>query len=338
MIAITLSLVLTLGVIEIFSSSKQTNRTQSALGNLQENARFALDLLSYDIRMAGNIGCNRTATVTNIKANTNLDDIGNGIQGYEYHDSIDTLPAKLLIDDSSSISKNPGDANVVKGTDTIVIRYASPNTLDVASATANSVTLSVASTISTGDPLIISDCTSADIFIANNDVGVDKTINLATGQTFSKIYGSDAEVAPLKYAAYYIRKFRGDDHITRNNLYRSVVTKRDILDKDNIDPDPLLEGVEDMQILYGDDLNGDGSSIRYVSADYAPPVGSTEKPLDMSRVTSIRLSMLFSTIDNNLATGTQNYWFNGELKSKESSDKKLYRGFTTTIKLRNKGL
>lgn len=330
MIAITLSLVLTLGVIQIFSSSKQTNRTQSALGGIQENARFALDTLSYDLRMAGNIGCNRSAAVSNIKADTNLDDIGGGIQGYEYGDA---LPAVLLRDDTGSSSKNPNKTNdiktIVSGTDAIVIRYASPSAIDVASATKTSVTLAAApGDISAGEPLIISDCQNADIFIAAEIDG--NTIKLADKIEFSKIYGKDAEVAPLKYSAYYIREYKDDDNIIRSNLYKSTVTKHD-----NIETDPLLEGVEDLQILYGEDISaaGDGSNIRYVAAGTAN--------LDMKRVTSLRISLLFSTIDNNLTSSDQNYWFNGELLKVERADntsKKLYRGFTTTIKLRNQGI
>jgi type IV pilus assembly protein PilW len=325
MIAITLSLVLTLGVIEIFSSSKQTNRTQSALGNLQENARFALDMLSYDIRMAGNIGCNRTAAVNNLATGDNLPNIGNGIQGYEYSG----LPAVLI----TGSDKNPDSSEVVStpnNTDVIVIRYATPDTLEVASTTTvtntSSVTLTQTTSIDPGDPVIISDCTNADIFVAKTISPDKKTITLATGKAFNKSYASDAEVAPLKYVAYYIRE--GSNDI--NNLYRKVVNGvSGNLSINNAEP--LLEGVENIQIRYGETLS-DGK-IRYVAA------GTTG--LDMNRVTSIRISLLFSTIDNNLASGTQSYWFDGSLvnlATTANSNKKLYRSFTTTIKLRNQGI
>ena len=66
MVAVTLSMVLMLGIFQIFSSSKQTSRAQDALARVQENARFALDLLTHDIRMAGQLGCNNSITVSNI--------------------------------------------------------------------------------------------------------------------------------------------------------------------------------------------------------------------------------------------------------------------------------
>lgn len=324
MIAITLSLILTLGVIEIFSSSKQTNRTQTALGGVQENARFALDLLSYDLRMAGNIGCNRNATVTNHVA-ASLPDIGNGISGFE-ESQLGAAVFPLLINKTT-----PSKANVVDGTDLVVVRYASPNSVAIASATNNSITFTPDHDVKKGAPVIVSDCQNADIVIAdaNIDAGKQGTIKLPEEEELSKIYGADAEMAPLKYMAYYIRQ--GDNKI--NNLYTNTVIGNKDGETVVKSAEALLEGVEDFQILYGEDIDGDGSNIRYVPADTAD--------LDMSRVTSVRISLLFSTIDDGLASGDQNYWFNGELITVASADnknKKLYRGFTTTIKLRNKGI
>ena len=53
MIAMALSLLLMLGVIQIFLSSKQTYSTNSALSRVQESGRFAMEFLTQDIRNAG---------------------------------------------------------------------------------------------------------------------------------------------------------------------------------------------------------------------------------------------------------------------------------------------
>ncbi len=52
MIAMTLGLVVVLGVTTVFLGSKQGYRMQESTGRLQENARFAMDLLSREIRHA----------------------------------------------------------------------------------------------------------------------------------------------------------------------------------------------------------------------------------------------------------------------------------------------
>ncbi len=57
MIAITLSLILLAGVLQIFLSSKTTYTVQEGLSRLQENARFALGTVTQSVRMAGYPGC-----------------------------------------------------------------------------------------------------------------------------------------------------------------------------------------------------------------------------------------------------------------------------------------
>src|SRR5690554_2671094 len=57
MIAMTLGLILTLGVLQVFLGSSQTYRLSDALGKLQEDIRFSMGRLQYDARMAGHFGC-----------------------------------------------------------------------------------------------------------------------------------------------------------------------------------------------------------------------------------------------------------------------------------------
>ena len=66
MIAMLIGVVLMGGVIQIFASSKQTYRTQDELGRTQENARYAMEVLLKDIRMAGYMGCFGQTAVTDI--------------------------------------------------------------------------------------------------------------------------------------------------------------------------------------------------------------------------------------------------------------------------------
>ncbi len=57
MIALLIGAFLLGGVLQIFVSSKQTNRMQENLSRLQENGRFAMDFLARDIRRAGYRKC-----------------------------------------------------------------------------------------------------------------------------------------------------------------------------------------------------------------------------------------------------------------------------------------
>ncbi|MGE0082035.1 MAG: prepilin-type N-terminal cleavage/methylation domain-containing protein [Thiohalomonadaceae bacterium] len=53
MVAMVISLILLAGVSQIFISNRETYRIQNNLARLQENARFAIDLLRSDLSMAG---------------------------------------------------------------------------------------------------------------------------------------------------------------------------------------------------------------------------------------------------------------------------------------------
>ncbi|GMV29410.1 MAG: hypothetical protein AMXMBFR59_15350 [Rhodanobacteraceae bacterium] len=53
MVALTLGLLVSAGIVALFMATSQSNRTQSAMGRVQENGRFATGRLEADLRMAG---------------------------------------------------------------------------------------------------------------------------------------------------------------------------------------------------------------------------------------------------------------------------------------------
>ncbi|MDO9107004.1 MAG: PilW family protein [Methylovulum sp.] len=89
----------------------------------------------------------------------------------------------------------------------------------------------------------------------------------------------------------------------------------------------LVEDVENMQILYGDDANGD------FTPDYYVPFGTPG--LNMARVVSIRVSLLLRSSEN-LAAQPLPYNFNGVTITPAATDRTIRRVFTSTIALRNR--
>jgi type IV pilus assembly protein PilW len=67
MVAMTLGLVMSLALTQMFISSKDTYLSQTASANLQEDARFVLNKVAQDIRMVGTFGC--LASVTDASDN-----------------------------------------------------------------------------------------------------------------------------------------------------------------------------------------------------------------------------------------------------------------------------
>lgn len=316
MISVTLSLILIAGIFQIFSSSKQSYRVQDNLGRLQENARFAMDLLTYDIRMAGNTGCNKNANISYQVAG--LTPIGSGIQGFESTD----MPMTMLAAEGLTA------ANVIAGTDSILIKGAGGNSSDLTQAsTATTVVADINTAdgiFEVGDIAVVADCDNADIFQVTA-VNSDAVAITLTHAGLSQTYGLDAQVMPLAYSVYYINT---DDNGIRN-LYRRSIGNNAANVPAVLAAEPLIENVQDMQILYGQDINGDGTANRYVDAD--------DPLLNMAQVTSVRINLLLATSENNLAPEPQSYWFADTefIPADDSEDRHLFRSISTTISMRN---
>ncbi len=328
LIAITISVVLLAGVEKVFVSSKQTYRVQDALSRVQENARFAADFLTRNIRMAGYSGCNNLSSPVNM---VDLDKDGiadpftefttDALMGLEYSD----LPVAL----TSSVSLTA--AEVEPNTDVIILMNAAPNenvtlvgNLDVSNANIqlNSAAVGL---YQAKDVLIVSDCEDTDIFAATNVSASGSKVTIAhsntvnTGNFLSKTYGQDAVVLKLDKIAYYIgTNANGNPALFRKRLGNAsaMITEE------------LVEGIEDMQFQYGEDLNGDGVANRYVDADTAG--------INMANIVSVRFGLLVETVEDNIASAPQDYTFKGVTTT--PADRRLRRAFYTVTKLRNRGI
>lgn len=57
MVALAISAILTLGLVQIFSAQRATFNANQGLARVQENSRFAMDFLRHDMRMGSHMGC-----------------------------------------------------------------------------------------------------------------------------------------------------------------------------------------------------------------------------------------------------------------------------------------
>ena len=69
LVALVITLFLFAGMIQLFIGNRQTYRFHNALSRIQENGRFALEVLSRDVRTTGFTGCPPTNTVVNVLNN-----------------------------------------------------------------------------------------------------------------------------------------------------------------------------------------------------------------------------------------------------------------------------
>ncbi|KFI22032.1 PilW family protein [Nitrosococcus oceani] len=316
----TAGLILTTGVIQIFSSSKQSYRLQEALSRLQENGRFAVELISYEARNAGYFGCAGTETrVVNTLNNAEQFawDFSTPLQGFEATSASRWTPAL-----DATITQPLGNRDV------LTFRHTSGNLAKVEPpfmpTTSAALHITPDNGLKKSDIVMVSDCVDAAILQvtnANPDTSGTLVHNTGNGVTpgnatkdLGKRYTGKANIIQITTSTYYIRA----NPWGVPSLYR----------KENDDnPQELIEGVEDMQILYGEDTDGSQEANGYVTADNVA---------NWNNVVSLRLNFLLQTMENYLASSPQSYTFNGATIT--PSDRRLRRVFTTTLNLRNRTL
>ncbi|WP_322277468.1 PilW family protein, partial [Methylicorpusculum sp.] len=220
MISLLIGAILLGGVLQIFLSTKQTYRMQEGLSRLQENARFAMEFLTNDIRMAGYFGClSQVTSITNTLNNPTsyLINFAIPIQGSEWLTASSTWSPTV---DTSIISPLPGS-------DVITIRSASPQGVTVTSHPAGnndqgsgSADLKLSSNLDPGiqncDILVVSDCMRIAIFqvtnfnSANNNNTVHNVGGACTNPgNATKALGKNfenGEVYRAQNISYYVRQ------------------------------------------------------------------------------------------------------------------------------------
>ena len=362
MVALVISSLLIAGVIQIFIGNKATFRLQEGLGRMQENARFALDFMTQDIRQAGYLGCTRNLAnmQSSLLSPPGSFDPSTGLQGCEFTGDGGTAPGvtyDLNAVDAAPIEtdgNNDGWAgwqtstgepaldstpNVLNGSDVLRVWHAAPALAQVTGITPGTPTIISIDTnkgIGAGDFIVLSDCVAADLMqvCSTSSAGDTLTIgskesNCGVGNNLGSPTASlatNAVVTPLVASTYFIGKKSGS---TQNppSLYFASLNK----DGKTATPQELVQGVENMQILYGEDTDSDGQANIFRTANQVA---------DWRNVTTIKIGLLMSTVkevDTQAHGGdNDNYDVNGTIIKVIPEDRRPRKIFTTTIHLRNR--
>lgn len=318
MIAMSIGLFLMGGMIQMFITSKKVYKLQDSISRLQENNRFAMDFLVHDMRGVGSWGCfTNTGSVQNLlNTGTVFDNFANGITGTDNH-----------------VSTGAGDP-ILAGTDTLTLNSAAVvqdvNGVDItvqdipATPSAN-LKISANSGIVAGDILVVGDCDDASLFQVTNinaagagfDNVVHNTGNTQTpgnaSQEFVKTYNTDARFYKASFITYSIQTGSSGQPA----LFRQENAGT---------PTELIAGVENMQILYGEDTDNDGTPNRYLSAAAANNV-------NMAEVVSIKVSLLIQSVEDNQTVNPTPYTFNGVATT--PADKRIRRIVSQVVSIRN---
>lgn len=304
MVALVISVVLIASVLQVYMTGSQNYRSQEAAAQIMENGRTAIELLSRDLRLANYWKCVgwQAANLSNhLPSNQRGLYATNGASGAP--DSVRVLHAL----DETEVAVQA--AVELTGLDTST----SP-----ASVTSNPITVSDGSNFSGSELIVINDCAKGDIFQIS---GANEDTLSHDCLTCVEAYGVDATVLRVQDTQFYI----ANNDRSQPSLFRIV---------DGGNPEELIEGVEDLQLFFGEDTDSDGYANRYVTADVIDaPCEAGTNPACWRRVTSVRISLLVRSVEDNITQEPQVYSFNGSTVT--APDQRLRRVFTTVVALRN---
>jgi type IV pilus assembly protein PilW len=326
LVAMALGIFLIMGVVNVFLANKDSTQVETSLARLQENGRIALDLLVSDIQDANYIGCNSTGG--NIV--TMADDVNfTGVRGFERTSGAwsPTLPADLNTAFGGTARVGSDVLSIQQG---VRLPVTSANDI-VTTSTAVNVT-SNPTCVSQNDMVVIANCVTSHVFRVTNTPACDGT---ATNFQFDATENTPASISTNYEAGTELMQYADTEWYVRDTgrtrtalnfpvfaLYRRV---------DGVENE-MVEGVEYMQILYGQQLAG--GNLRYVAADDAS--------LDTNEIVSVRVALLmqsfepvldaddataYQVLDQSIDSAGTTFMHNG--------DQTLRRVFQTTVLLRN---
>ena len=314
LIAMVIGLFLLAGIFQVYISNKATFAFTNAIAEVQENGRFALDRMSQDLRMASEWGC----ILLDPKDTDNINNTLNAttLPGYnsEFHD----FTAKAGIEGKENTGLN--------NSDTLTIRGGRPSQANVEAPflppTSKQLVTSAVNTISIGDIVLVARCGANDLLI-DEEADIFRVVemipfnnNTQRVLTFSanksQQFENDAMVIELQTVNYFI----ADGESGEPALFRREFGNA---------PRELIEGAEDLQVLYGVDTDNDDFPNQYQTAD---------KVFSFNDVVAVRVMLLVRSVDDNVTDTPQTYTFNGVEKT--ADDRRLRQSFSATVALRNR--
>ena len=349
MIALVIGMVLLGGAVSIFISNYSVYRLESELSRMQEAGRFLIEVMSKEIRMGGFSGCASRGTIdVNVMADTPppvpfASDVA--VFGFN-DDGTNTWDPVLSVTNKIPLYDIDGDAtkDLVSGTDIINVQRADScgATLDEDTNTGQSAQFKVNAPngcdFKQYSVIMITDCTNADVFAiqSNPTSGSGKETlthsnSLNVGNFIATEYGPDSQIFKMRSNTFFVATGTATDKsgTRKSSLYQATWDPSDnntTLTTADFTIMELADGVEDLQILYGEDTGGGNLyADEYVSADTVA---------DWANIRSVRVNLLLRSEDN-ITTQSRSFTFNG-LEANTGNDNRLRMTFSTTITLRNR--
>jgi type IV pilus assembly protein PilW len=303
MVALVITLILLAGIGQIFLSSKKSFTIQNALGRQQENGRYVLDTLAQDLRRAGYLGgaLKIEKTGWSLAVVTGADSCAGNT---DWGTMLDR-PIFGLDDDATGYACVK---SYLQG-DVLVVRYDAPWEL-------GGVTT----------PMPAAGNWPNRLYMRSNPTN-PKTARIFQGEPPAQ-EANDRDAELIAYA-YYI----GNSSQTCSNDGSAIPSLFRVgLDDSGkpASPEEIASGIEQLQVQYGVDTNGDLSVDQYLDAD---ALATTN---DWNQVIAARVWVLTRAECPETGYTNTNTYDMGDVNYPAKPDRYRRQLYQTTVKLRNR--
>lgn len=348
MLALALGLIVVTGIVQLFVGNSQTYNVLNGQARMQENARFAMEFIARAARSAGYFGCaNQTqslisaigaGSIPNLSSTPEFN-VSRPVEGFDgagaaWNPPLNTLPTTVGGVNNNVYEAGTGidTGEVEPGTDVLVVRSLASTSPLLEDLPPNGEPLvSDASGIEANDIVMVANCEQAAMFRvtaapADGADAVRLELSVGGGGPFDNApsvqlpngtiaalnlspigrpYRMDSLVGEVESTFFFIAEGAGGvDGDRPLALWQKVGRAA---------PVELVQGVENLQVLYGVDTSlADGvpNANEYVTAADLDP--------DNADVVSVRVTLTVNSVEDVTETGDP-----------------LRRAFTKTILLRN---
>lgn len=333
LIAMVIGLIVVGAATALFSTSSSTYQLDTGLARVQENGRFAIEQISYELRRAGDMGCLNLDNLNNPTPPrwfNNLNPTAGGmldftrpVEGFEF---TNTGPGITYSPPPSGLTQVTAgwlpalDTSLVptgsvQGSDVLVLRYMDSRPFRRVAPYNDSAQIfldnSERSNVQAGDIMVLSDCNRASVFqiTSVNTGGAQVTITHAASGTpgnrpecvrweppgcAEQVYNEDAEFSRVRTVTFFVGiGASGEPALFQGTLGSAGSGPAATA---VINTAELIEGVESMQVLYGVDTEG-AQTPDGEPDRYVPANLVPTLTGSWGRVVAVRVSMLMRTVN-----------------------------------------
>lgn len=355
MVAMVLGLMLSAGIFTVFSGNKQSTDLTTTMADMQENARFALNQLSGDIRMAGFQGCNdigrggpnilaNNAPTNNLTLSATSGSVVNSGSNWTPESALGSaIPAQNqnAVAGSHALSLQFGSAATYPLTEHVGNGGVPNRSANIRVDTSDGVS-SEPFNMQAGEFAIISNCLGADLFqmtSVSNSGTVAEIAHANSGNSSNLLsidYLNNPSTKFMRFNSnvYYVGRtgVTAADGTQLTGLYKQTLPY-----EANNPPILMVPGVENMRVLFG--VRTGTNMIRFVTPNGAG--------IDPENIESVRIGLLMAS-DEEIAENEDDKTYNlagqqivaagggGAGADTHPRDNRFRLAFNTTVKIRNR--